>query len=163
MNLRMSAEDKVRLDADVQQQNWELFVKDKENGRIPRQEMGQEDFLQLLTKQLAYQDPMAPMENTEFVAQMAQFSSLRYMNDMSEGFAKLSANFSRIADILSGSEAASSLGKPVELIDKGNTVRGTVQAVTRGKTPQIMVDGAYYDWNQVIQVLENRAEPAREF
>ena len=97
---------------------------------------------------------MAPMENTEFVAQMAQFSSLRYMNDMSEGFAKLSANFARIADVLSGSEATAALGRPVELINNGTTIRGTVEAVTRGKIPQVMVNGAYYDWDQVIQVSE---------
>ena len=39
-------------------------------------EMSQEDFFALLTTQLAQQDPFKPLDNTEFVAQMAQFSSL---------------------------------------------------------------------------------------
>ncbi|NBR79501.1 MAG: flagellar biosynthesis protein FlgJ, partial [Alphaproteobacteria bacterium] len=37
--------------------------------------LGQADFLKLMTTQLQNQDPFAPMENAEFIAQMAQFST----------------------------------------------------------------------------------------
>ena len=38
--------------------------------------LGQDDFLQLMTAQLQNQDPFAPMENGDFIAQMAQFSTV---------------------------------------------------------------------------------------
>ena len=44
--------------------------------RTIKQELGAEDFMQLLAVQMQNQDPMAPMEDTAFIAQMAQFSAL---------------------------------------------------------------------------------------
>ena len=41
-----------------------------------------QDFLNLIVAQMANQDPMSPMENTEFISQMAQFSSLQAMTDL---------------------------------------------------------------------------------
>lgn len=45
-------------------------------------DLGQQDFLQLLTTQLQNQDPFAPMENGDFLAQMAQFSQLSGIEDI---------------------------------------------------------------------------------
>ena len=46
--------------------------------------LGQEDFLKLLTTQLQHQDPMEPMENGEFMGQMAQFSTVSGITEMGE-------------------------------------------------------------------------------
>jgi flagellar basal-body rod modification protein FlgD len=46
--------------------------------------LGQEDFLKLMTTQLQNQDPFAPMENAEFIAQMAQFSTVTGITEMGE-------------------------------------------------------------------------------
>ena len=159
MNLRMDPREKAQLDMDVGRFNFETFEMDKENGRIPRQALGKEDFLQLLMKQLAYQDPLSPMEDKEFIAQMAQFSSLEQMTAMSQSFTKLStslsSDFARIAELISGANASSALGKTVEVVTgEGKTVQGVVRSVTRGGDPHIMVDGFYYDWSQVIEVFE---------
>ena len=45
-------------------------------GAPPSQELGKEEFLKMLITQLRYQDPMDPMKDQAFIAQMAQFSSL---------------------------------------------------------------------------------------
>ena len=47
-----------------------------------KKDLGQDAFLQLLTTQLAHQDPMQPQADTEFIAQLAQFSSLEQLQSM---------------------------------------------------------------------------------
>ena len=51
--------------------------------------LGKDAFLQLLVTQLQHQDPTAPMDNSEFIAQMAQFSSLEQMQNMTSSIEKL--------------------------------------------------------------------------
>ena len=47
-----------------------------------KKDLGKDAFLQLLTTQLAHQDPMQPQADTEFIAQLAQFSSLEQLQSM---------------------------------------------------------------------------------
>ena len=53
-----------------------------------QQELGKDDFLQLLVAQMEHQDPMEPMSNQESVAQLAQFSTLEQMNNIAAGIEK---------------------------------------------------------------------------
>ena len=52
--------------------------------------LGQSDFLKLMTTQLQNQDPFAPMENGDFIAQMAQFSTVTGIAEMGESLKSLS-------------------------------------------------------------------------
>lgn len=145
INTAMSAQDQAVVQQAVNTQNAKNAAA---SGRVASQELGKDDFLKLLITQLSNQDPTAPMENTEFIAQMAQFSSLEQMTNMSTGFAHL-------ANMLSGSEAVSTIGKTVELTAGENVVTGQVQAVTRGANPQIIVNGMPYSMEQINKIYGN--------
>jgi flagellar basal-body rod modification protein FlgD len=131
----------------------DINLKINEEGRTSRQQLGQDDFLKLLVTQLAHQDPTAPMEDKEFIAQMAQFSSLEQITGMAK-------NFARLTEMLTNTEASSALGKQVELSvavpgeEEERAVQGMVRAVSRGSDPQVLVNGVYYGWDQVTKVFE---------
>ena len=52
-------------------------------GKKPDNRMGKDEFLKLLTTQMQAQDPLNPMDNTEFVSQLSQFTSLERLENMS--------------------------------------------------------------------------------
>jgi len=68
--------------------------KPEEAKRAQSTSLGQEDFLKLMTTQLQNQDPFAPMENAEFIAQMAQFSTVTGITEMGETLKGLSSQLS---------------------------------------------------------------------
>jgi flagellar basal-body rod modification protein FlgD len=87
-----------------------LGIRSSENNKTKKNDtLGQEDFLKLMTTQLQNQDPFSPMENGDFIAQMAQFSTVTGITEMSESLKSLSGQLGefRIAT------AASMLGNSV--------------------------------------------------
>ena len=144
LNTQMSSSDKFAVENAVNNYNKTLV----QNGRKTSNELGKDDFLKLLITQLSNQDPTSPMENTEFIAQMAQFSSLEQMTNMSSSFTKM-------ASFLTSSEAVSTLGKTVELNIGDTTTTGIVEGATRGETPQVLVNGMYYSMDKINAVYAN--------
>lgn len=145
LNTTMSATEKLQAENAVNTFNA------KNNaiiGRQTSQSLGKDDFLKLLITQLTNQDPTNPMEDTQFIAQMAQFSSLEQMTNMNEQFTKMT-------QMLNSSEAVSTIGKTVEIEVGDTTTRGVVEGITRGENPQILVNGAYYDMNRINAIYGN--------
>src|SRR6056300_1952953 len=58
--------------------------------------LGQEDFLTLMTAQLQNQDPMAPMDNGDFIAQMAQFSTVTGIEEMASSMKAMAAEVQQL-------------------------------------------------------------------
>ena len=88
------------------------------------------------------------MENTEFIAQMAQFSSLEQMTNMS-------TSFTQLANTLSASEASTTVGKRVEVQLEGATISGVVEAATRGQSPMVQINGNFYDLEKISKIYAN--------
>ena len=138
----LSAQDQANT-----QQLVDAFNKTVSNERVKKNQLGRDDFLKLLITQLSHQDPTRPMEDKEFIAQMAQFSSLEQMTKMSEEFANLSS-------ILNTSHAYSLIGKTVSISQGTEVVKGMVEAVSGRNFPQILVNGQYYDFSNVETVTK---------
>ncbi len=116
-------------------------------GRVPQPDLGKDDFLKLLITQLSHQDPTQPLEDRAFVAQMAQFSTLEQMTNMT-------GELSKVLGLLARSQAVALLGKTVEIADGQAGITGRVEAISGSQFPQVLVDGRYYDVSQVLSVKE---------
>ena len=61
-----------------------LYLSNQPKTRVPSAELGKEEFLKILMTQLQNQDPTQQMDDTQFISQMAQFSSLEQMMNMTK-------------------------------------------------------------------------------
>jgi flagellar basal-body rod modification protein FlgD len=78
------------------------------------QSLGKNDFLQLLVTKLENQDPMNPMQDEDFIAQLAQFSSLEQMNNIAEGITSANQWSMLSMQSLNNAMAAGLIGKEVK-------------------------------------------------
>lgn len=118
--------------------------------------LGQDDFLTLLLKELEYQDPLEPMDNKEFIGQMAQFSTLQEETETSNHLENLNK-------LTVGNQAVHMLGREVRYIDPNNALnadgsakirKGIAESITYNDSNQmsIIVNGQLINPMDVIQV-----------
>ena len=82
----------------------------------------QEDFIRLFLAQLQFQDPLEPVDNREFLAQLAQFTNLEQSRQVSE-------NTTNLVAMNASSQALSLLNRQVEVLVPGGTTIGIVTTV----------------------------------
>ena len=138
----MSGPDQAIAKARVEAANAVL-----DNKREYKASLDKDDFLKILITQLSHQDPTAPMEDKEFIAQMAQFSSLEQMTNMTRQFAQLSG-------LLQSGQAVSLLGRSVEIFDGDRIIAGVVEEIKGREFPQLLVNGQYYDFKKVETIKD---------
>lgn len=130
-------------------------------GKKTQDQLGQTEFLDLMITQLKNQDPFAPMENGDFISQMAQFSSVT-------GLAELQQSFEKLATSLQSNQAlqASSLVGRTVLVPSaigtlpvGGSVSGALNLPASSGSVGVNVQDAA---GQVIRRLELGSQPAGE-
>lgn len=91
--------------------------------------LGLQDFIKVLTTQLTYQDPLKPMDNQEFMAQVAQFTALEQSQQMNERMQQLVDNQAALQSI-------GLIGRNVEIATATGRTAGTVTALSlQGDAP----------------------------
>ncbi|MEM5948657.1 flagellar hook assembly protein FlgD [Spirochaetia bacterium 38H-sp] len=139
----MTGADRAKVEAQVDAINKSL-----QDGRKIKQNLDKDDFLKLLITQLTHQDPTQPLEDKEFIAQMAQFSSLEQITNMNTELAKMSGR-------LMSSQAVSLLGRTVSVKDGDNIISGVVDEIRGNDFPQLRINNRFYDISAVESILSN--------
>lgn len=134
------------MEVNAYSSSYPVNSKDVDNIKVQKknESLDMQDFLNLLVAEMTNQDAMNPMDNTEFISQMAQFSSLQAMTDLSK--------------IAVQGQATSLIGKNVVVADynsKGEleVQEGLVQRVTihSGET-KLYVNDMEFDYSNVMEI-----------
>lgn len=115
--------------------------------RVVTKELDKEAFLRLLVEQLKNQDPMNPQDSSQFIAQLATFSSLEQLTNLNEGVQQMK----HCQDMM---QASTLIGKQVEIkTDDDAIVSGTVEKVVVGSdNVKVFVNGNSYDVDTVTLI-----------
>ena len=116
-------------------------------------ELGKNDFLELMSAQLKYQDPLSPVSNFDFIGQSAQFSLL-------EQVVNLNARFDVLTKIYDMTYANSFLGKEIEWLDgEGNINVSKVEKVEREDgVVWLRSEGNYIAPSWVVSIAVNNKD-----
>lgn len=134
------------LIADVVNGQVDISESSQKKERNVGSQLGKEDFLLLLVTQMKYQDPLEPTDNTEYVSQLAQFSELEYMQNMS--------------DVTQHTSAFSLVGKYVYVqttSEGGHTeeAEGVVDYVTmKNGDAYVSVNGMDFSYDDIVEVRD---------
>jgi len=118
--------------------------KSEDEKKANKDQLGQEDFLKLMTTQLQNQDPFAPMENAEFIAQMAQFSTVTGITEMGESLKGLSAQINEFRIATASSLMGSSVMIPGNIArpDSNGEIHGMIDLPSTSRMTQLTFSDA---------------------
>lgn len=119
--------------------------------------LGQDEFLKLLVTQLQNQNPLEPMENTEFISQMANFSALEQMTNINSNLEILLRNLNEdLFPQISMQQAANLIGREIAYEDSsGWILNGKVEAISLSDgVVYYVVDGNKIAAGSIIRIAE---------
>ncbi|MFV1974349.1 MAG: flagellar hook capping FlgD N-terminal domain-containing protein [Candidatus Scalindua sp.] len=123
-----------------------------ENAAIGSSTVNQDEFLRLFVAQLQNQSPMDPLKGADFIAQLAQFSSLEQLTNLNASFAD-NLKFQQLAG---GSEF---IGKKATYVDPaaGGPAEGVIQgAITRDGSISLVIQNGEIPISNITGIFENK-------
>ena len=127
----------MRIENTLQNQHNESAIQN-------RSELGKDQFMKILVAQLRFQDPLRPMDDREFISQMAQFSALEQMQNLNREFSNVKA-----MNMLGNFISAKIDGEGPE----PEILKGLVESVAfeNGRT-NVLVDGRFIAVEDIVEV-----------
>jgi flagellar basal-body rod modification protein FlgD len=144
LNIFQSPQDKLKTAMKVDGFNEQILAGKKKNAETQKQE-----FMQILVTQLQNQNPLEPLNDKDFIAQMAQLSSLEKLEDINEGMTSLSHNTENGA-------LFNLIGKRVTYVDAtGQENMGTVDSIDlREGKGFVSIDGKLTDTRDITKIQQ---------
>ena len=115
--------------------------------------LNQADFLNIFVTQLKHQDPLQPLDNNQMASQMAQFSMVQSLNDMTASLKSMESSQAAVNNL----QAASLVGKKVEVkgsalsLSQGTASDGSYQLEKPGKATIKILD----EKGSLVRVIES--------
>ena len=124
-------------------------------------ELGQDAFLELMITQLKNQDPLSPQENGEFVAQLAQFSSVAGIDRLNTSFDGFAGNFQSNQALQASSLVGRSVTVPTDktLVEPSKAVSGSVNLQMISPDVNMKI---YNDAGDLVETVALGAQPKGE-
>lgn len=120
------------------------------------QTLMKDDFLKLFIAQLKNQDPLSPVDDSQFLAQLAQFSSLEQMSNVAKSVEELNQNITMLTSQSLLVQGAAMIGKEaVGIGGDGQQVSGVISSVKwNGDNLQVSIDDKMINLENIIEVRE---------
>ncbi len=115
-----------------------------------KSKLGQAEFLKLMTAQLKFQDPLKPMQNGDFIAQMAQFGTVSGIGDLNKTFTDMSASFQSNQAL----QASTMVGRKV-------LAPGEQISLQAGQDAQMAIDLAQPAGKVLLNITDNNGQLLR--
>jgi flagellar basal-body rod modification protein FlgD len=128
--------------------------------KVAKKSLGQDEFLKLMTTQMTHQDPTKPMQNGEFLSQMAQFGTVNGIQDLQKSFKDFSASISSDQTL----QAASLVGRYVSspsnegVLKAGGAITGSFDLPSSSTSVKVKITDL--DTGDVLKTISLGEQPA---
>jgi len=121
--------------------------------------LGLEQFLKIMTTQLQSQDPLEPMDNGDFLGQIAQFGTVTGIDNLNESFNGFSNSITSGQALQAGSLVGREVLAPVNsgYLETGSSIKGRVDLPTSTSALEITVTD---DRGQLVRTMELGPQPS---